>query len=69
MNLDDDDPWLDEDATAPAVLERNAAQEWDRLSNKFTDVCLQCPYATAHPRGRRRSHSPSIQLRPAIAKV
>lgn len=40
MNTDDDDPWLDEDATAPAVLERNAAQEWERLSNKFTDVCL-----------------------------
>lgn len=38
MNVDDDDPWLDEDVTAPAILERNAAQDWERLSNKFTDV-------------------------------
>lgn len=40
MNVEDDDPWLDEDVTAPAVLERNAAQDWERLSNKFSDVCL-----------------------------
>lgn len=41
MNVDDDDPWLDEDVTAPAVLERNAAQDWERLSSKFTDVRLR----------------------------
>lgn len=40
MNVEDDDPWLDEDVTAPAVLERNAAQDWERLSNKFSDVCF-----------------------------
>lgn len=40
MNVDDD-PWLDEDASAPAVLERNAAQDWERLSTKFSDVCAK----------------------------
>lgn len=49
MNVDDEDPWLDEEATATAVDERNAAQEWERLSNKFTDVCRNTTIAMARP--------------------
>lgn len=36
--MDEDDPWLDEDAGDASILQRNTTQEWERLSSKFSDV-------------------------------
>ena len=36
--MDEDDPWLDEDAGDAFILQRNTTQEWHRLSSKFSDV-------------------------------